>query len=467
MEELSFDFEFEDEPQAEKVRPPNVPLTVSELTSEINHLLSSSFDDVRVTGEISGYRVWSSGHAYFSLKDESALLKCVLFRSTLRYLKVKPAEGMAVVARGYVEVRADRGEYQLIVQALEPQGAGALMLAFEQLKKRLAEEGLFDQDRKRPLPAYPRRIGIVTSPQGAVIRDMLSVLRRRWPGLHIRLYPSPVQGEGAVETICEGIDHFSRSGWADVVIVGRGGGSLEDLWAFNDEAVARAIRASAPPVISAVGHETDFTIADFVADLRAPTPSAAAELVVKDQAEVRRSLDISRQHSIRSLSHLMNVLRRRLGERGVERATRLLQTRIGRYQQRVDESAGAMESGLRLRSSAARRRLEDLDRRLRQQDLRLRLARARARLDQSDTLLQQRISSRLSECRRLAGPLHARLEALSPLAVLDRGYAVVQTPEGAVVSAAAQAPPGTDVKIRLARGRLGATVTESSAVPGA
>src|SRR6201984_939396 len=242
-------------------------------------LLMEHFSDIWVAGEISGTRLPSSGHYYFTLKDEFAQIRCVCYKMTARYLKFKPQDGVAVLARGRIDLYDARGEVQLVVEAIEPQGYGALQLAFEQLKKKLEAEGLFDRARKRPLPALPERIGIVTSPTGAVIRDMLHILERRCPGRHIRLYPAQVQGEGAAEQVTAGIEYFSVSGWAEVVIVARGGGSLEDLWAFNEEGVARAIAGCAVPVISAVGHETDFTIADFVADLRAPTPSAAAEMV--------------------------------------------------------------------------------------------------------------------------------------------------------------------------------------------
>src|SRR5580693_3672709 len=254
-------------------------------------LLSEHFTDIWISGEISGTRLPASGHYYFTLKDETAQLRCVCYKMTARYLKFKPRDGVAVLARGRVDLYDARGEIQLVVEAIEPQGHGALQLAFEQLKKKLALEGLFDAARKRPLPAMPERIGIVTSPTGAVIQDILNILRRRFAGRQVRIYPAQVQGEGAVEQVAAGIDYFSESGWAEVVIVARGGGSLEDLWTFNEEQVARAIAASAVPVISAVGHETDFTIADFVADLRAPTPSAAAEMVICTRQSLLDRLD--------------------------------------------------------------------------------------------------------------------------------------------------------------------------------
>ncbi len=256
--------------------------TVSELNAAIRAVLDSEFQDVWVAGEISGLKLAPSGHYYFTLKEREAQVRCVAFRSAHRYWKFKPRDGLAVLARGRIDVYEARGEYQLLVETMEPQGLGALQLAFEQLKKKLAAEGLFEAARKRPLPRFPRRIGIVTSPRGAAIADLVEILTRRSPGLHIRLFPALVQGEGSVEEVCRGIQYFSRTAWPDLVIVGRGGGSLEDLWTFNEEAVARAIAACSVPVVSAVGHETDVTIADFVADLRAPTPSAAAELVVAE-----------------------------------------------------------------------------------------------------------------------------------------------------------------------------------------
>ncbi len=425
--------------------------TVTSLTASIHRLLSAHFDDVRVMGEISGYKVWTSGHAYFTLKDNAAQIRCVLFRQVLRYLKFAPGDGMAVIARGAVEVRQERGEYQLIVTSLEPQGAGALQVAFEQLKQKLAAEGLFDPGRKRPLPPFPRRIGIVTSPQGAVIQDMLNILGRRFPGLHIRLYPTPVQGEGAVEGIVEGLHYFSTHPWADVVIVGRGGGSLEDLWAFNEEPVARAIAACPVPVISAVGHETDFTIADFVADLRAPTPSAAAELVVKNRADLLAQLGEMLRRAWRAVQLHASTARNRLQEKGVDRAAMLARRRVALLWQQLDE----------------------MDQRLRQGDPRARLAASRTLLDQLDRCGADRMRALLHERQigfeRLAGRLpesvqrvleaarqkeklaRARLEALSPLNVLERGYAIVKRADGRIVREAADAPSGSKLRIRLRR----------------
>ena len=310
---------------------------VSELSAAVQRRFEEEFSGIWVAGEISGCRVATSGHYYFSLKDERSQLKCALFKGSARYVKFKPIDGLAVIARGKLEVYEARGEYQLIIEALEPQGAGALQLAFEQMKKRLAMEGLFEAGRKRALPKLPKRIGIITSPGGAVIQDILHVLERRFPGLHLRLYPAQVQGEGAVEQVCAGLNYFSTGGWADVVILARGGGSLEDLWTFNEERVARAIAGSTVPVISAVGHETDFTIADFVADHRAPTPSAAAEVVICTRESLLEQIAAVGERAFRSMRYQLLHCEQRLRERGTERAESLMHRAIGKRAQRVDE----------------------------------------------------------------------------------------------------------------------------------
>src|SRR5438132_1695584 len=292
-----FDLPFEDdEPEPEPERAPTPVasrrvLTVTELTVRVRDRLESEFYEVWVEGELSNCRLWNTGHLYFTLKDSASQIRGVIFRSALRYLKFKPEDGLRVVARGRVSVYEPKGEYQLICEHLEPQGLGALQLAFDQLKKRLQEEGLFDAGRKRPLPALPRKIGIVTSLDGAAIRDIIKVLRRRYSNAHLVIRPARVQGEGAALEIARGVKAIGRVAGVEVVIVARGGGSLEDLWAFNEEVVARAIAACPVPVIPAVGHESDVTIADFVADLRAPTPSAAAELVVSRKDEFCGRID--------------------------------------------------------------------------------------------------------------------------------------------------------------------------------
>lgn len=435
--------------------------SVASLTGEIHRMLSRSFDDIQVAGEISGWKVWTSGHAYFTLKDQQAQIRCVLFRNNLRYLRFRPQDGVAVIARGSVEVRAERGEYQLLVSGMEPQGLGRLYEIFAELKERLRGEGLFDEARKRPLPLFPRRIGIVTSPQGAVIRDMLSVLRRRWPGLHIRLYPTPVQGAGSVEGIVEGLNWFSASGWPDVVIVGRGGGSLEDLWSFNEEPVARAIAACSVPVISAVGHETDFTIADFVADLRAPTPSAAAEIVVLERNEILAQLARDLQRARRAIGFRLTQLARRLERQGVERTTRLLQLRVNRAQQRTDELDYALRTRLAGNLTLRWERLREWDARLRQRDLSVRLAKAGERWRAGSRTLGEAIGRRLAQAQRRLEPLAVRLDALSPLKVLERGYSIVQAEDGRIVKRATDAPAGASIRVRLHEGSLAALVQDS------
>jgi exodeoxyribonuclease VII large subunit len=289
-----FDLPFE-EPEPEPPVPLPQPVrrvwTVGELTASVRDLLETRFADLWIEGELSNARVWTTGHLYFTLKDESAQIKGVMFRSALRYLRFSPQDGLHVIVRGRVSVYDPKGEYQIVAEHMEPRGHGALQLAFEQLKKKLAAEGLFDAARKRPLPSLPRRIGVVTSIDGAALRDIVRVLRRRYPNAHLVIAPSKVQGEDASGEIVRGLRLLGRIDGVDVIIVARGGGSLEDLWAFNEERVARAIAAARVPVISAVGHETDFTIADFVADLRAPTPSAAAELVVRRKDEFCGHID--------------------------------------------------------------------------------------------------------------------------------------------------------------------------------
>jgi exodeoxyribonuclease VII large subunit len=442
--------------------PPEV-YSVASLTGEIHRLLSRSFDGIKVAGEISGWKVWTSGHAYFTLKDQQAQIRCVLFRNNLRYLRFKPQDGVAVIVRGSVEVRAERGEYQLLVSGMEQQGLGRLYELFEQLKEKLRAEGLFDESIKRPLPAYPRRIGIVTSPQGAVIRDMLSVLRRRWSGLHIRLYPTPVQGSGSVEGIVAGLRWFSDSGWPEVVIVGRGGGSLEDLWSFNDERVARAIASSSVPVVSAVGHETDFTIADFAADLRAPTPSAAAELVVPERDEIILRVERAHQRASRAVHFRLSQLARRLEQRGIDRSRRLLELRIHRGQQRTDELDYEMRTHLARVLRLRKQRWQQLDARLRARDLRVRMAKAGERLRAASQQLAVALRRRLDQASARQAPLALQLEALCPLRVLERGYSIVQTPDGRIVKRAADAPAGTSIHVRMHEGRLEAEVRESRA----
>lgn len=432
--------------------------SVAELNGRIRAILDDSFGDVLVAGEISGVRLATSGHYYFTLKDGDSQLKCACFRMSARYLKFKPQDGVAVVARGRLDVYEARGEYQLLVEHLEPQGHGALQFAFEQVKKKLAAEGLFDAGRKRPLPKLPQRIGIVTSPAGAAIQDMLNILSRRFPGLHVRIYPALVQGEGSVEQVCRGLRYFSDSGWAEVVIVARGGGSLEDLWTFNEEAVARAIASSSVPVISAVGHETDVTIADFVADLRAPTPSAAAEIVICTREQLLDSILGCQRRLEQVMRYRLSVAARRLHEQGVDRAVTSLHRRVGRHMQRLDEVERCCSDALRRKLRSGHDGWRELDARLRRMDLRLRFSEARRRLESLRTANAQAIQHRLGAAQRRFRPLEAQLGQLSPLRVLERGYAIVRTSTGEVVKHPDQAPPGSLIRARVASGEIEAKV---------
>jgi len=448
MEQIALDFQ---------LAPERRIFTVSELNTAIGAVLSQEFRDLWVSGEISGMKQAASGHYYFTLKERDAQIKCVAFRSAHRYWKFKPRDGLEVLARGRVEVYEARGEYQLQVEMLEPKGLGALQLAFEQLKKKLAAEGLFAVERKRPLPRFPRRIGIVTSPRGAAIADMIQILSRRFPGIHIRLFPALVQGEGAVDEICRGLQYFSRTGWAELVIVGRGGGSLEDLWAFNEEAVARAIAGCAVPVVSAVGHETDVTIADFVADLRAPTPSAAAELVVRPREELLDQIAAARAKNAQAVRYRLAMLERRLRQQGIDRALGLLHRRVGRGLQRIDEQEFRMRTRVAAAIEARERARRSLEARLRRFDMRPRLAADRRRMEAGRAVAVEIIRRRLALRRSALEQLAAKLSQLSPLRILERGYAIVSNQSGILKDAAA-APAGSGIHVRLAKGELDAKV---------
>jgi len=437
--------------------PERQSYTVSELNAAVRAVLDTEFQGIWVSGEISGVKLATSGHYYFTLKEREAQVKCVAFRSSHRYWKIKPQDGLAVLARGRIDVYEARGEYQLLVELLEPQGFGALQLAFEQLKKKLAAEGLFDGARKRDLPRFPRRIGIVTSPRGAVIADLIHILSRRFPGVHVRLFPALVQGEGSVEEVCRGLDYFGRTKWADVVIVGRGGGSLEDLWTFNEEAVARAIADCAVPVVSAVGHESDVTIADFVADLRAPTPSAAAELVVPTREDLLDRIDTARAHAGQVLRYSLAMLERRLRQQGIDRALSVLHRRVGRGLQRIDEQEYRLRERLRVAIDSRERRRRSLEARLQRFDMRPRLAADRRRLEAAETAAAQSIQRALTRRRSRFEQLAAQLSELSPLRILERGYAIVSNESGIVTDAKA-APRESRIRVRLAHGELDATV---------
>jgi exodeoxyribonuclease VII large subunit len=429
-------------------------LTVTELTIRVRDLLEERFFEVWVEGELSNCRRWNTGHLYFTLKDDATQVRGVIFRSALRYLKFTPEDGLRVVARGRVSVYEPKGEYQLVCEHLEPHGLGALQLAFEQLKEKLRTEGLFDQARKRSLPALPRRIGIVTSLDGAAVRDILKVLGRRHRNAHLVIRPARVQGEGAAAEIARALRSIVRVPGVDVVIVGRGGGSIEDLWAFNEEAVARAISATPVPVISAVGHETDVTIADFVADVRAPTPSAAAEMVIAAKDEFYARID-RLESRLRSTvrNHVERLSRRVLGLTGRPAMAAwpgrlaLRGRHLGELAHALDASAqSALVMRLRVIVPLARR-LEACDPSRRLGTVRARLVLAEGRLGNAMARRRHRSEARLREA---AG----RLDTLSPLAVLGRGYAICWTAEGTVVRDEANTSVGDQVRIGLAKGTL-------------
>jgi exodeoxyribonuclease VII large subunit len=383
-------------------------LTVTQLTFQIKTFLEESFPELWVEGEISNLSIPQSGHAYFTLKDEHAQVRAVMFRSSLRFLKFTLQHGVQVLCRGRLSVYDPRGEYQLILDYIEPKGVGALQLAYEQLKARLEKEGLFDRERKKPLPLLPRRIGIVTSPTGAAVRDMLRVIKRRHPRMHILLYPVPVQGKEASPAIAEAIQYFNGFKNVDVIIIGRGGGSLEDLWAFNEEVVARAVYASRIPIISAVGHETDYTISDFVADLRAPTPSAAAELVVESEERLRETI-----HALES---------------------RL----IGRMEQRIELLRALLRENIRLLGDP-RRRLEQVEQ----------------RVDELVHRLALGLRQHVRRDRAQLASLTAGLVHLNPLGILSRGYSITRKlPEWTILKDAAAVAPGDLISTRLHVGEV-------------
>ncbi len=435
-------------------------LTVAELNALVRDRIEAAFPSVWIEAEISNLRRYPSGHTYFTLKDAQAQIAAVLFRGSAAGLRFRPEDGLKVLARGRVSLYEPRGTYQVIVEAMEPAGLGALQLAFEQLKARLEAEGLFDAARKRPLPLLPRRIGIVTSPAGAAIRDILRVLRRRFANLQVVVAPARVQGDGAAAEIVQGIRDLQALGGIDVLIVTRGGGSLEDLWPFNEEAVARAIVASPIPVISAVGHEIDVTIADLVADLRAPTPSAAAEMVVQSKQEMLDRLSGQRARVL-SAGRLA-VARRRdeLARLEAARAFDAVRSRLRDAMLRLDDLGATLRHRLERQLTGARHRLEVLEQRMTPRRLAERFAARRAGVEAAARLLRSAAEGRLERARHAVAAFGERLHALSPLAVLARGYAICRLPQGVpIIKEAAAVHPGSCVEVRLHRGRLECAVT--------
>jgi exodeoxyribonuclease VII large subunit len=429
--------------------------TVTELTIRVRDLLEEQLGEVWVEGELSNCKVWNTGHLFFTLKDDATQIKGVIFRSALRYLKFKPADGLRVVARGRVSVYEPKGEYQIVCEHLEPQGLGALQLAFDQLKKRLHDEGLFEAARKRALPALPRKIGVVTSLDGAAIRDIINVLGRRYRNLQLVIRPVRVQGEDAAIEIARGIKAIGRVAGVDVVIVGRGGGSIEDLWAFNEEIVARAIAQAPIPVIAAVGHETDVTIADFVADVRAPTPSAAAEIVVKAKDEFCNRINRLEDRLGAVVRARVQRLGRRVDLLSARPALAGFPGRVALRGRHIAEVSHALGHAVRVRVGGHDRRLQMLRRQLDTLDLGRRLAAIRTRLVSSDGRLSSAISRRRHRADSQLRDSAARLESLSPLAVLGRGYAVCWNGDRTVIIRHASATkPGDRVRVTLDKGEL-------------
>lgn len=427
--------------------------SVYSLTTEIKGTLEK-LGIIWVQGEISNFKHHSSGHMYFSLKDDRAQIKAACFRNSNLYLKFRPEDGLEVIARGRISVYEPRGDYQLIVETMEPKGLGSLQLAFEQLKEKLRKEGLFDQERKVPLPLLPQKIGIVTSPTGAAIRDMLRILKRRNASLNVLIYPAKVQGSGAAEEIAEGIRFLNTRADIDVIIVGRGGGSIEDLWAFNEEIVARSISQSKIPVISAVGHEVDFTIADFVADLRAPTPSAAAELVSGTRDDLRVTVQSLGARLLQAMRRSIEGRRLELERLARNRSFNVAPNMIRDFQQRFDEATLRLKQAAANHVSNIRHRERMLHTRLVRIDLRQIIVRWREKVAHNHQAITSSIKVLLQQASsRLQGAV-GKIDALSPLAILQRGYAICRDAGGGIVKDAARTTVGERVAIILAKGEL-------------
>jgi exodeoxyribonuclease VII large subunit len=437
-------------------------LTVTQVTQEIKEFLEGAFASVWIEGELSNFRVVQSGHAYFTLKDAKSQLRGVMFRSALRQLPFTPEAGMHVVARGRITVYEPRGDYQLVVNVIEPQGIGSLQVAFEQLKERLFDEGLFDESRKRPIPLVPQRIGIVTSPTGAAIRDIIQVIHRRRAHVHLYLYPVRVQGKGAADEIAHAVAALNTlRPRLDVLIVGRGGGSLEDLWAFNEESVARALVESDIPVISAVGHEIDHTIADFAADLRAPTPSAAAELVAKSEEELRHQLAslVARMHAV--VQYTMQRCRMTLEHVTSYRVLRDPYRLVETLQQQVDDLVLQLEKGWGNNFQERRKQLQNAERALARLNPRVRWQQLHAQVNALQHRLETAMHSRFTLRSETLGGLSSRLHALSPLSILGRGYSICRDPvTHHLITSIVPLHSGQRVEVHLSDGQLTCTVED-------
>ena len=435
--------------------------TVRDLIASVRTRLEREYTDVWIEGEISNFRAHGSGHLYFTLKDGSAQIRVVMFRSSAKLLRFRPEEGMQVIARGRVTVYEERGELQVSAEYLEPKGAGALQIAFEQLKAKLQAEGLFEESRKKAVPALPRRIGIVTSPQAAALRDILNILHRRHHTVSVLIFPAQVQGLEAPIEVSAGIRYFNKARNVEVIIVARGGGSVEDLAAFNHEGLARTVASSEIPVISAVGHETDFTILDCVADLRAPTPSAAAELVIRSRQEIEEQSEGLRERLARAMRYRLLMARQSATEMAQHGAFARMMDALGRRQQRVDELLYRMETAERRVIEQQRRRWETAAGAIRHYDVRRRLAAMREQLESRTAALGASFRTLLMRRRGRLEQLAGELGALSPVAILERGYALVFDSAGNLVKDSEQVQAGEEIRARVARGEIKAVIKKS------
>jgi len=431
---------------------------VRDLVVAVRTHIEREYSDIWVEGEISNFRAHDSGHLYFTLKDQNAQIKAVMFRSQARLLRFRPENGMQVVSRGRVTIYEDRGELQISAEYLEPKGAGALQVAFEQLKAKLETEGLFDASHKKSIPTLPRRIGIVTSPQAAALRDILNVLRRRHDTAGILIFPAQVQGEAAALEVTAGVRYFNKARNVDVIIVARGGGSAEDLAAFNHEGLARAVAASEIPIISAIGHETDFTIIDFVADLRAPTPSAAAELVIRSRQEVEEQAEALRQRLARAMRYRLLMGRQALTELARHGAFARMMELINQRQQKLDDLLYRLERSQRQMLEQQRRRWESAAAAVRHYDVRRMLTGVGKEIDARVAAMAAATRRLLLQRRSRLEQLSGQIEALSPLGILERGYALVFDSSGRLLKDAELVTPGDEISARLFRGTVTAVV---------
>ena len=462
--------------------PPRKIYPVRELVAAVRTQVERAFIDVYVEGEISNYRPAESGHLYFTLKDGAAQLRVVMWRTQARLLRFRPENGLQIIARGRVTIYDERGDLQFQAEHLEPKGTGALQIAFEQLKAKLAAEGLFDPARKKPIPALPRRIGLVTSPRGAAVQDILNILRRRHESVNVLIYPAQVQGDVAASEVSGGVRYFNRHGHVDVIVIARGGGSFEDLFAFNDEALARTIAASAIPVISAIGHETDFTICDFVADLRAPTPSAAAELVIRSKRELSEKLATLYKRMTQAVNYKLLRANNALSALAQHAVFARMPDSIARRQQRLDDLVFRLAQAQSRTLKNYSRRIDGLESHLRRHDLRVRTGVMRRQLDaraaELNAAILRLLAGRRTNFDRLTVALRSApemillrrrsrweraqgsLEALSPKAILARGYALVFDAAGHLIKQASQLKPGEHVRTQLGRGEFMAQVEQ-------